>query len=93
MRRVIAEPEPRLFVHHPTKTLDTPAILKGGREDQSTLDDDKKTKRSQFLATTLQSIVYSMLPARFDGWRTVTDTATRLGRVKTSAPLPGHQHP
>ena len=64
-------PDPRPFVHLPTKTLDTRAILK--REDPSDwrqARQTKKKKRSQFRATRLQSIGYSRFLAGFDGSRT-----------------------
>ena len=55
-------PESRPIVHRPTRTLDTLAILKGG--DHGLWHDarraNKKTKRTQFLATALQSMSCSL---------------------------------
>ena len=46
----------------PTKTLDTLAILKeGDRRDRGQVDERKNTKRTKFLATILQSMVYEVI--------------------------------
>ena len=55
---VVARQIPRPFVHRPTETLDTPAILskgasKGDPATGITIDEREKTKQSQFRATDL----------------------------------------
>ena len=54
LRAVLPFVATSIFVHRPTETLDTPAILKGGGRSPATgiaPDERKKTKQTKFRTT------------------------------------------